>query len=150
MSRWAGLPARRVASGYVWLMRPLRMSGLPAILLTLVMGFGILLPEAGHSLAHRQGGVHGSQETVDHIEADHAVRAVVSAGHAADSHPHPDLVATLPGRPLLAYALAAQTIRWLLGDPAPARRVAPAIVRALAPIQSGHGPPPPTRAPPHI
>ncbi len=131
-------------------MRCLRTSGLPALILALVMGFGVFLPEAGHSLAHRQGGLHGSHHIAGHIEADHGIGAVVSSNHVADDHPHLDLLAAPPGKPLFAYAIAAQAILWLLSDFDEGRRLTPAVARALTPIQNGHGPPPPTRAPPHI
>jgi hypothetical protein len=116
----------------------------------IVMGFGILLREAGHSLDHRQGGVHRSHDVVGDVEVDQGMEAVVSGGPAADDHPHPDLLVTLPGRPLLAHGVAARTMLCLAGDLASGRRVAPARAPALAPIQNGHGPPPPTRAPPTL
>jgi hypothetical protein len=128
-------------------MQRLRTSGLPAILLTLVMGFGVVLPETGHSLAHRRGGVHESHDVVGHSHAHHAPGVEVSTGHA-DDHPHPDRLATLTGKPLLAYAVATRTIAWLLSELDNGGGIAPAVARTLAPIQNGHGPPPPTRAPP--
>jgi hypothetical protein len=131
-------------------MRHLRTSGLPAILLTLLMAFGVLLPEAGHSFAHRQGGGHAEHDRVSQAQADPGVAAVVSSGHAAGDHPHLELAARLPGKPLLAYAVAARAVLRLLIDSDTGLRVAAATTRTLAPHQSNHGPPPPTRAPPLV
>ena len=132
------------------LMQRLRISGLPAILLTLLMAFGVLLPEADHSFAHRQSGVHPEHDLVSPARADPGAGVAVSSGHAADEHPHFELAATLPGKPLLAYAVAAQIVLRLLLDPDTGLRVPAGTAYTLAPLQSNHGPPPPTRAPPLV
>jgi hypothetical protein len=132
------------------LMRHLRTSGLPAILLALLMAVGVLLPEVSHSFAHGQGGGHAEHELLSQVQAGSGVAATVSRGHAADDHPHFELAATLPGKPLLAYAVAAQTVFRLVLDGNAGLQVPAATARTLAPPQSNHGPPPPTRAPPLV
>lgn len=132
------------------LMRHLRMSGLPAILLSLLTGFAFFLPEVGHSLAHRRSGLHASHEAVGHVEGHQLEGAAVSGSEAEDTHPHFDLVASPPGRPLLAFAIAAPTILWSFPEPYGGIRVASLVARTLAPVQNYHGPPPATRAPPLV
>lgn len=126
----------------------MRISGAPAILLTLVMGFGVVLQEAGHSHAHRQGG-HAPHNVTSHSEVGHGLGSEVATGDAAH-HSHPDLLTTLTNRPPLAYAAVAQTIVWLLSDLDNDGGLGSGVALSLGPIQNGHGPPPPTRAPPTI
>ena len=76
--------------------------------------------------------------------------AFLSHGHAPGDHPHFELGATLPGKPLVPYAVAGQAVERLFLNSEPELRKSAATPSTAAPPQSHHGPPPPTRAPPSV
>jgi ABC-type Zn2+ transport system substrate-binding protein/surface adhesin len=139
-------------------MRRLRTSGMPAVLLALILGVAPLLFGVGHSHAHRQS-PHVSHSSADHHDAadhhgsvDHheiANTAVIAFedGHASNDHPHLDLTATPPAKTILqALVVRAVTDLWDLIDD----EVRVPLIASAAHTLRGreHGPPPPARAPP--
>lgn len=139
-------------------MHHLRRSRLPALFLGLVLGFAVLLPEIGHSLAHRNAALHAAPHAAldvdDHHHGGAALAApghgdMVAAGtHGGGVHPHFDLRPTRPTKTSLAL-LAAQTVVEFILDVAEPRPPSPfgrdhLVVLAVR----NHGPPPPSRAPP--
>jgi hypothetical protein len=138
-------------------MRHLRRSRLPALILGLVLGFAVLLPEIGHSLAHRHAAAHDAGHTTLAVDDHHDDAAAVAHAHgdvtsadthAAGVHSHFDLRATPPTKASIAFALAAQTVVELAFDVAEPQR--PSLIAQEHLVLAGrcHGPPPPSRAPP--
>ncbi len=138
-------------------MHHLRRSRLPGLLLGLVLGFALLLPEIGHSLVHRHAAAHAAPHVM--VAADHGhgesatvAHAQVNAGwadsHSAGGHHHFDLRPTPPPKVSSGLLLAARIVVELQLDiaaPLPPRIPVHAQV-----VLAGryHGPPPPSRAPP--
>jgi hypothetical protein len=132
-------------------MRLLRQSRLPAPILGLLFGFALLVPELGHTLAHR---AHAPQATAyplhEHAGAgsEHA-HADVEVGdpHALDAHQHFDLRSSPSSKPSLTFVAAVWTvIQFQLDRSDPPSFPATSNVPAL--WDRYHGPPPPSRAPP--
>lgn len=124
------------------------MRAIPALLLTLLMTFGALGPEAGHSLAHRQAGGHPDHDLAGHADLDPTTGVGLTDGHSADDHPHFELAARLPGKSTLAFAVVVQPVSRPLPIADGGLRVPTAIDQSPPPRDHRHGPPPPTRAPP--
>jgi hypothetical protein len=139
-------------------MHHLRRSRLPALFAGLVLGFAVLLPEIGHSLAHREDALHAAPHAAldvdDHHHGEAAVAAhghgamVATGTHAAGVHPHFDLRPTPPTKTSLALLLAAQTVVEFILDVAEPRPPIPFGQDHLLLAGRNHGPPPPSRAPP--
>lgn len=130
-------------------MRRLRFQRTPAFLLTLMMALAVLLPEASHSLAHRDGAGHSSHHH-EHHAGGHTAGPALSTSEADGNHHHADFRATLPSKSLLNRAVAAQVLIRLDSDLADTRRLPASPLANIAPLPSHHGPPPPTRAPPTV
>ncbi len=141
-------------------MHCLRRSRLPGAILLLVLGFGVLLPEIGHSVAHRhsaahpqdpRGDDHGHGHHHDGPEADevHGQPDMLAVGtQTVAVHPHFELHPISPTKPSLLLALAAGTVaEFILDATEPASPVAPSRSRPVLILRS-HGPPLPSRAPP--
>ncbi len=136
----------------------LRRSRLPALILGLILGVAVLLPEIGHSLAHRVAAAHAAPDAAldgDHHDhraaaaAPHRHRDTVAAGqHAAAVHPHFDLRPTPPIKTSLALLMAAQTVVEFILDAAEPRPPTPFGQDHLILAGRNHGPPPPSRSPP--
>lgn len=128
-------------------MRRLRRSCFPALLLGPVLAFAVLLPEIGHSLAHRDAAFRHHHGAVTRAALPH--RDVASEDeHLAGVHPHFDLRPTPPTRSSLALFLAARTVVELIVDVAEPRRARLVPQAHLVLGGRNHGPPPPSRAPP--
>ena len=138
-------------------MHHLRRSRLPALILGLVLGVAVLLPEIGHSLAHRDAALHTAPDAVlagdDHHHGAEVVagpgEGMVSAGrHAVEVHPHFDLRQTAPSKTSLSLFLAVQYVVDLILDPVDHQPAIPFRQGHFAMAWRNHGPPPPSRAPP--
>jgi len=139
------------------IMQRFRRSRFPALVLGLAFGFGILLPEIGHSVAHRTAAGHtASHETHDAADHphDHTVREapdhqiVMAFSAAAESHSHFDLRPTAPGKSSLSL-LPAGVVATDLTLHAPERRSPIPVHPDAVPLgDRRHAPPPPSRAPP--
>ncbi len=138
-------------------MHHLRRSRFPGLLLGLVLGFALLLPEIGHSLAHRHDAAHAAPHAMattdhDHGESATAAHAPIIAGwadsHSAGGHPHFDLRPTpppkVPSGVLLAVRIVVELQLDIAAPPPPSLPVHDQVVLA----GRYHGPPPPSRAPP--
>jgi hypothetical protein len=124
-----------------------RTSRITALWLSGIMGLAVLVPEAGHSHAHRQEVARTWYQVRDHGAAQQVLGSVLSRTQVGEDHPHADLRARLPGKSLLQHAAAAQVTR-LFSDLADSLRCTPAFPAGIALVLSEHGPPPPARAPP--
>lgn len=129
-------------------MRRLRRSGLPSLLLILVMGLAVLFLEAGHSLAHRHALNADLHHAVEHAVPHAHGEMAVDDGHVGGDHPHVELLGTPGAKPLLAHAVATQTVIRLADDLGTERQVRLVVLDDLTPGCREHGPPPPSRAPP--
>lgn len=131
-----------------------RYSGVPAALLAFVLSAGILLPEAGHSLAHVNASAETAHHDASHHGADHhtidlpEAETQIREGDQA-AHPHLDLLTTVPSPSSLKSLVAvAPSILDLLLDSIPVSRVFELPPETASPFVSEHGPPSPSRAPP--
>lgn len=134
-------------------MRRLRSPGIARLVIALITGLALLLPEVSHSLAHHHAAEHRSMHSgVGHYGeagADAGDFAATSKqGHA--EHPHFDVVATQPTKPLLAQAVVVRVAALLLNDLREERPLPPVRANDLLPGEYTHGPPPPSRAPPQV
>jgi hypothetical protein len=129
-------------------MRRLRTSGTATLLLVALMGLAVLLPEFGHSIAHRQAADALRSSTL--IRTDQGVGHSVSGTHVAGDHLHPDLRARVPGKPLLKHMVAAPPLIHLCSDLGDDPQLPPAIAGSITPPRCEHGPPPPSRSPPLV
>ncbi len=118
-----------------------------------ITGLAILLPEVSHSLAHHHAAEHRSM----HSGEGHHGDVGTGAGDAAATteqgyadHPHFDVVATPPTKPLLAHAVVVRVAALLLHDFREERPLPPTRAKDLSPGEYTHGPPPPSRAPPQV
>ena len=142
---------------YLPAVRSLRRSRIPAAVLALVLGVALVVPEVSHTLEHRYEAAqaHG-RGLADHDDGQHhdpapgPAEAGLADGHSHGDHPHFDLVATQPVRPLLAYAVVVQAVVLLLQDCTVERPLPPACTTGLSPGRLDHGPPSPSRAPPLV
>lgn len=120
---------------------------LPPVLLALVCGVAVVLPEAGHSHAHRDGAIHGLPP---HARPDGGpATGVVEHGHAAAVHSHLDLAATAPVR-LQVPETDVTRVAALPGLLGPERHSPSTVAHGLAPPARSQHPPLPSRAPPLI
>jgi hypothetical protein len=129
-------------------MRFLRSSGFPALFFAVLTAAAALLPEAGHSLAHRD---HEDPTTHDHDHHSHQPEmpsAAIGGGRESGDHAHADLLATTPGKPLLLHAAVARVDVEIADAIGRMIRVSRALAHGLAPPEQAQAPPPPTRAPP--
>jgi hypothetical protein len=131
-----------------------RHSGVPAALLAFVLSAGILLPEAGHSLAHLDASAEVAHHDASHHDGDHhtidlsEAETEIGEGDQA-AHPHLDLLTTIPSSSSLkSLVVAAPSIHDLLPEFLPVSRVINLPPETAPPFVSEHGPPPPSRAPP--
>ncbi len=137
-------------------MRCVRGSGIASSLTVLFMALALLLPEVGHGLAHHHAAQH-------HDAAQHHGSSYIADRHGGTGsdlsltdeqgdgrHPHLDLVAKPPSKPLLAYASAVRAVALLLPDFGEERPLPPAFTTGFSPGRRDHGPPPPSRAPPQV
>ncbi len=127
-----------------------RSTRIPAGLLAVMMALAVFLPEASHSVAHRDGAAHPSGHHEHHAGAPSAELAFSAPDAGGGGHWHSDFRATLPGKSLLKHALVARVLIRLHRDLADTRRPPAAPLANVAPLPSHHGPPPPTRAPPLV
>jgi hypothetical protein len=146
-------PVRR---GYFAPMRWLRRSGSLTPYLAFVLSLAFLLPEIGHSLAHRHAmaDAHATAEPTgadhDHSRAPasaHDPAAVTDRDHE-DAHPHFDQRGTAPGKLSLTSLFATQVVVDLALDAVAARQVPPPVARQIVLTGRTHGPPSSSRAPP--
>ncbi|MBA3258973.1 MAG: hypothetical protein H0T68_05850 [Gemmatimonadales bacterium] len=134
-------------------MHRLRRSRYPARLVGLVLGLALLLPEIGHSLAHRHAASHAIVVADHHhgeaAAAPHGHGSVFWAeSHSAGAHPHLDQRPAPPSKVSLDLLLAARTVVEFWFDMTePAQPSLPAHARLVFDGRY-HGPPPPSRAPP--
>jgi hypothetical protein len=136
------------------------MSGIVAVLLTMIMGIAVLLSEAGHSYAHRQLGQvshhsvehHGSAShhgSADHHDVAHTAAVAVQDADASNEHPHPDVIAIPPVKTVL-HALTVRTVVDL-SDQIDQELRLPLVVSSTFTLRGReHGPPSPARAPPLV
>jgi len=130
-------------------MRYVRGSRISGSLLALVMALALPLPEVGHGLAHHHAAEHhGPSHTGHHGGA--AGDLLLADEQAVGRHPHLDLVATPPAKPLLAHASALRVVALLLPEIGEERPLPPTFTTGLSPGRRDHGPPPPSRAPPQV
>lgn len=130
-------------------MRHARRHGLPTALLALMLGLALLIPEAGHSLAHHESAAHGAPRDADHHGGGADGRGRLGA-RAEGDHPHVELAAPLPARPSLMQAIIVRVGALLAHDLA-ATCTAPLMLAAgLPPGDLTLQPPPPARAPPLV
>jgi len=130
-------------------MRHSRRHGLPTALLALTLGVALLLPEVGHSLAHHESAAHELSHDAGHQAGSIDGRGLHDAGALAD-HPHLELAAPLPARPLLIHAVIVRGGALLAHDLAESSAVPPILAAGLPPGDLTLRPPPPARAPPLI
>jgi hypothetical protein len=129
-------------------MRRLRASVVPAVLLALVGGMAALVPEAGHTRAHREGHVPAVRGHEEHTD-DHAnPSATIGHGHASADHAHLDQLAATPGKPVLFHAAVARVDMELGDSTGRVLRASLVLAHGLAPPEQAQAPPPATRAPP--
>jgi hypothetical protein len=116
------------------------------VLLTLALG-AALLPEVGHSAAHRDGwqAAHHHPGEVELAQADG--RPSVEDDHGARAHEHTDLIGTSS---IKRVAITAGVVAAAVVLPVPAApvRFLPHVMEVGSPRWLSHGPPPPSRAPP--
>jgi hypothetical protein len=130
-------------------MRNLRGPSLPVILLALVLGIGLLLPEVAHSLAHHDAAYHhGAPHSAPHHD-DHASPELAGEHHGGD-HLHLELVAVPSGKPSLFHAAILRAVVLSLHVVGEERRVPSPLTGGQPPGRQDHGPPPPSRAPPLV
>lgn len=138
-------------------MHRLRRSRCPARLLGLVLGLALLLPEIGHSLAHRFAASHAELNAI--LAADHHNSETAAApqghgsvfwaeSHSAGAHPHFDQRPAPPAKVSFDLLLAARTVVELWFEVAEPACPSPLAHAQLVFDGRYHGPPPPTRAPP--
>ncbi len=139
-------------------MHSLRRSRLPGLTLLLVLGFGILPPEIGHSAAHRDAARHAGLEADDHGHGHHH-----DGPEANEVHGRPDMTAVgvqtvvlhphfelhpIAAKTSLFLALADRTVVAFILDAT--EHTSPIVFprdRLVLTLRN-HGPPPPSRAPP--
>lgn len=126
----------------------------------LALGLAVLLPEIGHSLAHRHAmaDTHAAAQAVaahnaadhDHSETTAAAPdlAVLTGGDLSDEHPHCDQRGPAPGKLSLSSLFAAQVVVDLTLDADAARQVPPPVTWQIGLTGRSHGPPSSSRAPP--
>jgi hypothetical protein len=129
-------------------MRYLRGPSIPGFLLALILGLGLLLPEAVHGLAHHHAAEHHAASAAPHSH-EHPGAALTGDDHAGD-HPHLESLARPSAKPGLARALVVQSTVHALDGLSEERPLA--LPLAAQPLTAGreHGPPPPARAPPLV
>src|SRR5215217_4872836 len=121
-----------------------RWSGL---LLSTFFAFSVLLPELGHSLAHRHLGGHEEMHGHEHArDLQPQAAAELEEPQGGGAHPHHD-IRTIPSGKRVLELWSAPIVYFRLDEPVttlPGKTAASSIVRA----DSWHGLPPPSRAPP--
>lgn len=131
-------------------------SRLPAYrwLMALAMTATLLAPEVGHSFAHHHAAEHSTKRVAEHhhgVRADVGVDVAVSENHSHSHHPHLDLLAGPPSKPLLVCAaLVIRVAALLLPDVNDSLPLTPPDATGLSPGDLTHGPPSPSRAPPQV
>ncbi len=129
-------------------MRYVCRSRISGSLIALFMAVALLLPEAGHGLAHHHAAEHhGPSLTAHHGGAPGDL--LMADEQAVGRHPHLDLVATPAGKPLLVHATVVRAVALLLPEIGEERPL-PTLTTGLSPGRRNHGPPPPSRAPPQV
>jgi hypothetical protein len=137
-------------------MRWLRRSGSLTPYLAFVLGLAFLLPEIGHSLAHRHAmaDAHATAEPAaavhDRFQTPapaHDLAAISDRDHE-DAHPHCDQRGTAPAKLSLTSLFAMQVVIDLGLDAVAARQVLPPVPRRIVLTGRSHGPPSSSRAPP--
>ena len=125
-----------------------------AAFLVFVLSAGILLPEVGHSLAHLNASAAAEHHDAPHHHGDHhSVELSDAASLIGEdkqaTHPHLNLLTTIPGPATLKSLVAATpSIQNLQLDSISVSRVFNLPPETAQPFVSEHGPPPPSRAPP--
>ena len=154
--RGSGAPGTMVSS---LAMRRLRQARIPALILGLILSFAALLPEMGHSLAHRHAASHAVSHAGATVDDDHHHGAAAGAAHphgdlgAADAdatgaHLHFDLRPPPPTKASPALRPVARIVIELVSNVADTRR--PSRVDQDHRLLAGRSqdPPPTSRAPP--
>ena len=130
-------------------MRYLRGPTVPAVLLAFLTGVGLLLPEVGHSLAHYHAADHHSGPHSAPHHHDSTSLELIGEHHGGD-HPHLDLLATPSAKTSLVHTAIVQVCVLAL-DAADQESALPPPTAVAPPLAGrGHGPPPPSRAPPLV
>jgi hypothetical protein len=117
---------------------------LARLLLALCTGVTLLLPEVGHSLAHHHAAEHRAGGVAPEL-------AMFPHEHGHGGHPHLEMVASPPVKPLFQYAAVIVRVAALILDDSGIERALPPVhTPGLSPGNLFHGPPPPSRAPPQV
>jgi hypothetical protein len=123
--------------------------------MSIVAALALLLPEWGHGLAHHHAAAHHDAPQ-HHDSSRHAAHDRLTGGITSvtgetgdDGHPHLELIATAPAKPLPIYATVVRVVA-LLAQVSEERPLQPSAATDLSPRRREHGPPPPSRAPPRI
>ena len=115
--------------------------------MSILLVVSVLLPEFGHSLAHRDIDAGHDHDHGVWPAADIDAAVLLERADTSASHPHPDIRAVASGKTTVVFArLVAAVILPLDGQVSHQRRVPSHEVNIRA--DSWHGLPPPSRAPP--
>jgi hypothetical protein len=137
----------RCAAGLSWWMPQHRRSRWPRILLGILLAMSVLLPELGHSLAHRDIEAAHHHDHGVWAAADIDAAVLLERADTSASHLHPDIRAVASGKTTVIFPHpVAAVILPLDRHVSQPRRVPSHQVNVRA--DSWHGLPPPSRAPP--
>ncbi|MGH7519529.1 MAG: hypothetical protein ACREOC_19015 [Gemmatimonadales bacterium] len=132
-------------------MRSTRRSDLQGLLISLLLGLSLLVPGAGHAIAHHHAAEHDrSTDLADYGHSGSGSHVVMTGGHSDADHPHLDLLAVPSAKPLLVHAIVVRAMALVLDDVSVERPLPLGFTTGLSPGARGHGPPPPSRAPPQV
>jgi hypothetical protein len=136
---------------YIDFMLPLRRPDLPGLCLALMLAVAFVLPEVGHTHAHRHLAEHESEAA--HHEAPTATPGsglALGDHHDDEQHEHLSLVATPTAKALVLGDPTITTLALPHYHFRTARIPALVVTSSLPPGLLEHGPPPPSRAPPLV
>ena len=136
-------------------MKFVRRSRFPALVLQMALGFALFLPELGHDAAHERSGRHAEAQHShdhghDHVSATDLGHSHprVTSGEAADAHPHSVLQLSRPIKPPTAFVVVTLAAIELIPVVTEPSLHPPAAYDPLPLAGRSHAPPPPSRAPP--